>query len=174
MSTPEAAVSYVLPPALVTRADLAHLVREVEAVDNEFEAQKARARSTGQQIAYRLPAMSRTLADFLELNKLNLADDQGRMALKEQLKLLKDKAPVMHMTFAVEADPVSLAQLVAYLRKEIHPQTLLSVGLQPSLVGGAYVRTPNQVHDFSLRELLAGKRNVIVRELESLLQGGVQ
>jgi len=170
MSQVAAAPTFVFPPALVTRADLARLVREVEAVDNEFEAQKARNHATG-QAGYRTPTMSRSLADFLDINKLDIMQDQGRMLLKEQLRALKDKAPVIHMTFAVEADPMSLAQLVTYLRTEIHPQTLLSVGLQPSLVGGAYMRTPNHVHDFSMRELLASKRSVITQSLEDFLGG---
>ncbi len=170
----ESAVStYTFPPALVTRADLAHLVREVEAIDNEFEAQKARARAAGKQVAYSMPNASRVMVDFLRLNSVDIADDKGRVLLKEQLRTLKDKAPIMHMTFAVEADPLSLSQLVTYLRKEIHPQTLLSVGLQPALVGGAFVRTPNHVHDFSLRERLGAKRDVIAQDLESLLGGGV-
>ena len=165
--------TFVFPPALVTRADLARLVREVESVDNEFEAQKARNQATG-KTGYRLPVLSRSLGDFLDINKLDLADDHGRMVLKEQLRATKDKAPIIHMTFAVEADPTSLAQLVTYLRKEIHPQTLLSVGLQPSLVGGAYIRTPNRVHDFSLRELLASKRGVITTALENAMAGVVR
>ncbi|HSX06530.1 MAG TPA: hypothetical protein VLG92_02325 [Candidatus Saccharimonadia bacterium] len=165
--------TFVFPPALVTRADLARLVREVEAIDNEFEAQKARNHTSG-KTGYRLPALSRSLGDFLDLNKLDLTDDHGRMVLKEQLRITKDKAPIIHMVFAVEADPASLAQLVTYLRKEIHPQTLLNVGLQPALVGGAYIRTPNHIHDFSLRELLASKRNVITTSLEDAMAGAVQ
>jgi len=160
--------AYVLPSVLVTRADLARIVREVEKVDNELEAQRARNRANGEN-EYHAPATSQQLADFLELNKLNLEDDQGRMQLKEQLRVMKDKAPVIHMTFAVEADPASLQKLVEYIRKEIHPQAVLSVGLQPSLVGGVYLRTPNHVHDFSIRELLAGKREVIMHELEGLV-----
>lgn len=159
--------SLVLPSALISRADLARLVREIEDLDNELEAQKARNRATG-DTGYKLPTISRTLSDFVEQNKVNIADDQSRMLLKEQMKAMKDKAPIVHMTFAVEADPASLQQLVAYMRKEIHPQALLVVGLQPSLVGGAYVRTPNHVHDFSLRAQLAKKRGIILQELEEL------
>jgi hypothetical protein len=29
-----------------------------------------------------------------------------------------------------------------------------------------YVRTPNRVHDFSIKSLLQGKREIIVHELE--------
>jgi hypothetical protein len=159
--------TFVFPPALVTRADLARLVREIEDIDNDLEAQKARNHASG-QTGYRLPSMSRPLADFMELNKIDATNDQARMHLKEQMRVLKDKAPIMHMTFATEADPKSLQQLMAYLRQEIHPQTLLSVGLQPSLVGGAYVRTPNHVHDFSLRARMAQQRGLIMQELEAL------
>lgn len=159
--------SFALPPALVTRADLARLVREVERVDNDLEAQKARSRIDS-AAGYRVPAVSRSLEDFLDLNKLELSDDRARIQLREYLKQLKEHAPVLHMTFAAEAEPEFLQQLVAWLRQEIHPDTLLSVGLQPSLVGGAYVRTPNHVHDFSVKSLLQGKRDITVNELDGL------
>lgn len=172
MSSP--APTFMFPPALVSRADLARLAREVEALDNELEAQKVRAHSSNganQHVSYHMPTMTRSLSDFIELNKLDLADDRGRMTLKEQLRALKDKAPVVHMTFASEADLDVLRQLVAYMRKEFHPQALLSVGLQPNLVGGVYMRTPSHVHDFSVRSRLKTKRGIIGRELERLLHG---
>jgi G3E family GTPase len=165
----EAAVNYILPPALTGRSELARLVREIEALDGELEAQKVRAR--GQQVAYRLPNTSKALSDFLEQNKLDITNDHARMVLVEQLRRLKDHAPVVHMTFATDADPESLEYLVAYMRRELHPYTLLSVGLQPRLVAGAYMRTPNHVHDFSIKKVMAGKRGVIAADLEGLIHG---
>jgi hypothetical protein len=144
-------------------------VREVESLDNELESQKARNHATGQK-GYRMPNTSRGLSDFAELNKIDLADDKSRVFLKEQMKVMKDKAPIIHMTFAVEADPESLKFLVEHIRKELHPQALLSVGLQPSLVGGVYMRTPNRVHDFSMRAKLSESRVVIRQDIEQLLQ----
>lgn len=165
MSQP-VAISYVLPSALITRADLSRLVREIEDLDNDLEAQKARNHATG-ATGYKMPNMSRALSDFTEQNKLDLNDDQSRMLLKEQMKMMKDKAPILHMTFAVEADPVSLTKLITYVRTEIHPQALLQVGMQPSLVGGVYLRTPNHIHDYSVRAKLAGSRDVILHEIEA-------
>jgi len=164
-----ATAPYTLPSALITRADLARLVREVETVDNELEAQKARNHTTGKQDAH-LPTLSQGLRDFVELNKVDLADDQARMLLKEQMKVMKDKAPIIHMTFAVEADPKSLTQLMEYIRAELHPQALLQVGLQPALIGGVYMRTPNHVHDFSLRARFAQSRSVIQQDIDLLAQ----
>lgn len=164
-----AAAKFVLPPALISRADLARLAREVESLDNELEVQKVRAQ--GQKVAYHMPNMSKSLSAFVELNKIDIADDQTRMEFKEHLRVLKDHAPIIHMTFAVEADPEFLSQLVDWLRQNVHPQTLVSVGLQPNLVGGVYVRTPNHVHDFSLRKLLATKRDLMLHELEGYHAG---
>lgn len=158
-------VKLVLPPALVTRADLSRLARDIETIDNELEAQKARNHATGKS-GYTMPVLSRALNDFADLNKLDLSDDQTRMLVKDQVKMLKEKAPVLHMTFAVEADPESLQKLVAYVRQEIHPLALISVGLQPNLVGGVYLRTPNHVHDFSVRNRLASTRGLIMQDLE--------
>lgn len=163
-------VTYVLPQTLIGRADLARLSREVEDVDNDLEAQKARAQ--GAEVTYRLPNISRALSDFTEMNKVDLADGQQRSELKRHLRLLKDHAPIMHLGLAVEADPDFLQQLAAWVRQEIHPQALLAVGLQPSLAGGAYVRTPSHVYDFSLRTLLAAKRDILIKGLEELHAAG--
>ncbi len=165
MSTTAAPV-YVLPAALVTRADLARMVREVEQLDNDFEVQKVRDHTD--EAHYAIPNMSRGLTDFLAENQLNITDAKQRTELKSRLRVMKDKAPIVHVTFAVDADPEFLQQLVAWLRTEVHPQSLLSVGLQPGLIGGMYMRTPNHIHDFSLRSVLAGKRDIILKELQAV------
>jgi len=61
-----------------------------------------------------------------------------------------------------------LQELVLWFRKSVNKQTLLEVGLQPALVGGVYIRTPNHVHDFSLRSKLQGQRELLMTELGAL------
>jgi G3E family GTPase len=162
----EKATDYLLPPTLIGHADVARLIREIESVDSELQAQKVRG---GQEV--HLPAVSQSMADFAELNKLDMTDDRALTTLRSWLQQLKDHAPVVHMTFATEADPESLQKVVGWLREQAHPQTLLSVGLQPALVMGAYLRTPNHVHDFTVRALLKNRRDIIVGELERLNAG---
>jgi ATP synthase delta (OSCP) subunit. len=165
-----ATAQFILPSALITKADLARLVREIEDLDNEFEAQKARNQTEGKpHEGYHMPAISEGLHEFVELNKIDLLDDNVRRELRRRVKRIKDKAPVLHMTFAVEADLPALRQLVEYIRKEFHPQALIEVGLQPSLVGGVYMRTPNRAYDFSIRAKLAENRNIIQQDLDQLL-----
>lgn len=161
----EAQTNIILPAALLGRADVARLNLEVEKLDNDFETQKVR--DGKDESNYSIPTMSRALSDFLQLNKLNIASAKERVELKRQLKIMKDKTPVMHMTFAVDPDPEFLQLLVTYIRENLHPQALLSVGIQPALVGGVFVRTPNHVHDFSVRTLLADKRDIIMKSIEN-------
>jgi len=157
------------PPALIGRTDLSHLLRELETLDNDLESQKARNR--GKTQGYHLPNMSQALTDLLEINKIDVADDQARMNIRTELRKLKDHAPVIHMTFATDTDPESMEKIVEWIRKELHPQALVSVGLQPALVGGVYVRTPNHVHDLSIRAHMKDSRGIIVQALDALAKG---
>lgn len=160
---------FALPPSIITKIDLAHLINEVEMIDTTLEAEKVRGYKKEQ---YRLPTVSQPLTDFLTLNKVDILDDHVRMAFKEQLRKLKDKVPIVHLTFASPADPESIAYLAGWMRQEIHPLTVLSIGLQPSLIGGVYIRTPNHIHDYSMRALFQGKTSVLVDDLARLDHAG--
>lgn len=158
---------FVLPPTVVSKLDLARLVQEVEKIDNELTSLGVRTKAGVNE--QHMPTVSEQLNDFLQLNKVKIElNSQSRMQLIGQLRLLKDKAPVVHMTFAVEADRDSLRQLAAWMRESIHPQAILTVGLQPGLVAGVYLRTPNRIHDLSLRSALTNGREVLVKELGAL------
>lgn len=158
-------VDFILPASVVTRVDLSRLVREVEWIDNELTAAGVRAKS-GAGPALQ-PAVSGPLGEFMAQNQLTFGTGRQRSELIAQLRLLKDKVPTIHMTFAVPADRESLQELAAWVRSSVHPQAVIAVGLQPALVAGVYVRTPNHVHDLSLRAALAGSHDVLVAELEA-------
>jgi len=161
--------SFVVPERVISRIDVAHLVRDAEQLENDFTAAKVRAKAG----AGKAPELKVTeqLTDFLKENRLKLKDSQDCTTLVKELRTLRDEAPVVHMTFAVEADHESLKQMVQWLRSSIHPQALLAVGLQPGLIAGVYLRTPNHVLDLSLRSRLAGSRAVLQKELEALRAG---
>lgn len=165
-STPKTHTDFVLPASIVTRVDISHLVHEVEWIDNELTANAVRSKTGGQ--AHAEPASSGPLQDFLAQNELSLSDSLTRTEIIKQLRLLKDKVPTIHMTFAVTADRESLEELVQWLRGSIHPQTVISVGLQPALVAGVYLRTPNHVMDLSMRALLKGSHDKLTKQLGAL------
>ena len=160
---------FVLPPSVVSKADLSHLVSEVERLDNELTAASVREKAGAS--SQEQPKPSEMLGDFLAANELELSDSHSRSQLVKQLRQLKDTVPVIHMTFAVSADYESMQQIAQWLRSSVNPQAVLAVGLQPSLIGGVYLRTPNHIQDLSVKAKLSGRRNLLVEELE-VLRGG--
>ncbi len=161
--------AFVLPDSIVTRSDVARLVMEIERVDNEMIAKTARARVKVKDKSEIL--LGDQLQAFLAANELSLEKSRERTRIIKELRQLKQDAPGVHMTFAVMADPYSLSEIVTWLRTHAHPQTLLTVGLQPGLVAGAHMRTPNKALDFSLRGALDEHRGDLVKRLEALREG---
>jgi hypothetical protein len=157
---------FVLPPNVVSKSDISRLVSEFEQADNDLTTASVRSK-VGSDEPTQL-ALSPQLTDFFNQNALKPGSSQERSEIIKQLRLLKENVPVIHMTFAVTADRESLGQLVQWLRASVHPQAVISVGLQPALVAGVYVRTPNHVHDFSLRTVLKSQHGALVKELETL------
>lgn len=156
---------FILPSSIVSRTDVSRLVGEAERLDSELTATRVRKKVAGASSS--APVMSKQLAEFLEKNHIEVTQSKTRSQLIKQLRILKDKVPVIHMTFAVQADPESLQHIAAWLRDSIHPQAVVDVGLQPALVAGVYLRTANHVQDLSLRGKLNDSRHLLEKELEA-------
>lgn len=164
----EAAVA--LPPTIISKADLSRMIVELERVDSELTTKAVHER-VGAESTSPSP-ISQQLTDFLQRNELELSDATIRTQLITDLHKLKDTVPIVHMTFAAEADPESLGQIVQWLRHSVHPQAVIEVGLQPGLVAGVYMRTTNSVIDLSLRGALQHGREILTKELEALRVNG--
>jgi len=156
---------FVLPPSVVTKVDISRLVSEVERVDNEMTEKSVREKVGATQDGQ--VTMSPALTDFLSSNNVSLEHSHDRSDLIKQLRLLKDNVRVIHMTFAVVADHESLQQIVDWVRTTVYAQAVIEVGLQPSLIAGVYLRTPNHVKDLSLRSMFEGRRQILVDQLEA-------
>lgn len=157
---------FVLPPSVISRVDVSHLVAEAERIDNLMITTDVRTKAGVSATAQ--VTVSEQLADFLQINQLTLDASHDRNHVITQMRLLKDKAPIIHMTFASEVDAESLKQLSLWLRTTIHPQALIAVGLQPALIGGVYLRTTNHILDLSMRSMLKGSHDLLVKELGAL------
>lgn len=154
---------FVLPTGVVSKGDIARLIREFEALDNALTTSKVRKKVGAKEAD--APVLSGQLGAFIDANPVELDSTSARTRYIRQLRVLKDTAPIIHMTFASVVDSESLQQLIVWLRDSIHPQTVIDVHLQPALVAGVYVRTPNHVHDFSVRGALAGRRDALKEAL---------
>lgn len=158
--------SYLLPQSVATKRNLSSLVNELERIDNELTAKSVHE---GDDLPY--PDVPEMVQDFLSLNEFSLDNSSDRSEMITQLRLLKRKAPVVHMSFAVEADALSLGKIVGWFRDSVHSQTIIVVGFQPALVAGAYIRTPNHIYDVSLRSAFKSGRTVLLDKIEELSHG---
>jgi hypothetical protein len=158
----------VLPVSLIGKIDVGRLLREIELLDN-FLTQST-IREPGVQA--KLPKTSRLLDEAISTNKLNVLVEADRQQFMKFLQTVYDKGPVLHMSFNADPSPRFTTQLVGWLRKEIHPQVLLQIGLQPNIGVGCMLRTPNHYLDLSLRQRFVKQRQRLVEHLQQEVQAG--
>lgn len=137
-----------LPPALIGRSDVSRLLREIEEVDYDLETQTIR--TPNQPLT--IPAISRALNETLTLNNIEVTNLDERKRMIDALRDAKERAPNVQITFAVDPEPSVISYLVNWIRENLHPRALVTVGLQPGIIGGCVVRTPDHIYDFSLRK----------------------
>lgn len=154
-----------LPDRVFSRVDLSQLIAELEKFDNrlsEFEARQKTGHSSNH------PVLSDRLLDFFAVNHMEIGDNIDLSQLISQLKRLKSRMPIVHLTFASQVDDDSLREIVKWLRQSVHRQAVVSIGLQPGLIGGVYMRTTNRVYDLSVRKSLEANRGLLVQQIKEL------
>lgn len=151
-----------LSAAIIGLVDVRHLQRELEGLE-EFVRQ-SEIREPGKQAA--LPRIGRLLQAVATDNGLQLLQPSDRQKLASFLESVEKDAPRIHMSFAIESNMQASTKITGWLRANIHPLTLLEIGLQPSIAAGTVVRTNNKVFDFSLRHRFAEAQALLVASLE--------
>ena len=152
---------FTLPVLVAGPADVGRLIRELELVNDALLQLGLRAGGT----EVKMPKTSHLMDQTIELNKLNLLRPADRATLKRSLTIVKQQAPVLHISFSADPSPGFIEKLMAWLRREIHPFVLLTIGLQPNIGAGCIVRTTNKQFDFSLRQDFLEKRDLLLSQL---------
>jgi F0F1-type ATP synthase delta subunit len=153
---------FKLPLLVSTPGDLARLIRELAAVDEELISLGLRA--GGREV--KLPKTSLLLEQSAAHNKLNLLLEADRKQLLEFLRRLDSAAPRLHISFSADPAPAVMEKLMTFLRQEIDSRLLVTIGLQPTLGAGCIVRGNSKLFDFSLREDFARKRSLLAEQLK--------
>jgi len=143
----------VLPVSLTGKKELIKVQRELEAMSEQMIASRVVAKETGKDRT--VAPLSDTASELLTLNKIE-SDSKSIAGLINQLQTIRDKAPMLRVSFAVEPDRASIAKIVSWFRTEVSPGLLLQIGIQPSIAGGCVVQTPGNRYDFSLRKHILG------------------
>lgn len=151
-----------IPSTVISQVDVARLMRELNGLDDFFVGAEARSPGT----PMKPPRLSRLLDTLAKDNQFNLLEEPHRKRLGSQLNEVIGKAPLLHMSFASEPSPKALEKILGWLRQNIHPYTLLQVGLQPTIAAGCVLRTPNKVIDMSLRNNIKKHEGYLVKLIE--------
>jgi hypothetical protein len=152
---------FTLPTEVVTPSDLGRLIRELEHIEDHL--QKLKVHGPDNSIA--MPATTHQMEKLVTLNKFHLLHPGDRHALRTFLTSVKKDAPVMHISFSSEPSPVFLERLVSWIRREINPLVLVTIGLQPAIGAGCIVRTTNKYFDLSLRQTFIAKRQLLLEQI---------
>jgi hypothetical protein len=150
-----------LSVSISTPGDVGRLGLELEMIENHMLQLKVR--EAGGHVT--LPALSMRMEELIAHNKLNLLHPGDRNALKAFLLDVTEKAPRLHISFSTEPTPAFLTQLTAWLRREINPVVLFSVGLQPAIGAGCMIRTTNKYFDLSLRQTFVHQRPLLLAQI---------
>ena len=88
-------------------------------------------------------------------------DIRAAEVLLGALKLLRDKAPVVHVTLAGLPNRTMKRQLTVWFRTQIHKHALMTFAMRTDIGGGIVLRAGSHVYDFSLKQVLLSNKNKI-------------
>lgn len=153
-----------LSTVIATVNDLKRTRRELEMLEDFLH--QSGLRTGGKPV--KMPALSRQLDDIARDNGLNLLKKADRERLAKFLTLLIQKAPVLHFVFASEPSSRAMNKLLVWLRANIHPQVVVSMGIQPSIAAGCFVRTTSRQFDFTLRHTMDDNTDLLIKALRAV------
>lgn len=161
-------MEFKLPLSVVTQADIARIVREINSLNDFFVSTKLRESGSPMQPA----RLTRVLDQISKDNQINLLEEDQRNKLAENLEKIIEKAPLLHVSFATEPSAIAVEKILDWLRQNIHPYALVQVGLQPTIAAGIILRSGNKVFDLSLRENLKKQQSYLAKLIEGAVRGG--
>lgn len=153
-----------LPTLVFGIIEVRRLSRELEALEEYMH--QAGLREAGER-QDTLPRVSRLLDEISAANNLNLLQSDDRQKLADFLRQIAQTAPTVHISFASDPSAAFTVKIVGWLRQNMHPYTLVRLGLQPSIAAGCVLRTANKSFDFSLRHHFDEQRALLMQALDA-------
>lgn len=150
-----------LPITVSSQSDINRLIRELESLQNEIMQSKIRSNNHSLDNLN----FSRQLLSLAEFNELDLDNKLHIDSLVQNLNAIRQKAPVVHISFASEASADFIEKIITWFRKETSPYVLFRIGLQPKIAAGFILRTPNKQFDFSIGKGLLAKKNLLINKI---------
>jgi hypothetical protein len=120
-----------LPPAIVSKSQLDGLVEEV-----------------------RLNKKSEQLDAFKKSNEALFTQNLTTSEITNGLQSLTEPGNIVVCTLAQQPDNDFLNELIAWFRQNIKSTLVLEVQIDPFIIGGILIRTPQRMYDWTWQEVL--------------------
>lgn len=155
--------SNVLPLAISTPVELGRVLRELGQIDEKLNQETIKNKGAKSTTIVKL---SNSTSELVKSINADIYDQHIRQQLIAYLTDIKHKAPVMHVSFSSEASHQFTMRIVSWLRKEVNPNALVVVGLDPTIGAGSKVRTNNHYFDFSLASRLKKNHSLLADKIK--------
>ncbi len=146
-----AIIALKLPTSVVGPQDLLHLEREADRLVEELLQARVAKEQAGAERSISRPGVR--LSDLFKVNGLEF-DEQTLPQVSRQLHQLRTQAPRVRLSLAGEPGDDSMSKVVEWFRKEVHPQVLVQLGVQPAIAAGCVLHTSKRRYDWAIRTKL--------------------
>ena len=113
---------------------------------------------------------SHLLLELLEINNLDPTKQSDLTLLQGALESLDAQAQILHFSFNQRPQPEFIDTLIDWLRENISPKVLISIGYNPALGLGFTLRTNNKYFDFSLAKRFRNHHQDLVNRIKEVTE----
>lgn len=147
---------------VISPADVARLLREIDTLNENAERVKAAKTKAAAVATPRASDMLKIIADHQDLSLRKAVDRKQLQKMLEEVQA----APTARFIFAATPSEESLRQLAGWFRKNIHPHTLVDFTVRPDILMGCMVKIGNKLFDFSGTRTVEASRATLIKSLK--------
>lgn len=156
-----------LPLDLYSPDQLGIVMLELRDHINAMRDKAVREKQSGQP--EEAPHVSALLLGVMHGAGIDKEDQAAQEELQRSLQMIREKAPVAHITLAALPNRTLKRQLTEWFRTQINPYCLLTFSTRTDIGGGIVLRAGSKVYDFSFRHQIVGNKQRIAEIFETRL-----
>ncbi len=157
-ATPKTAEALRLPVDLYSVDQLSAIMLELHDYSSILRNQAIKIKATNSQLPADMPHISALLLGVFHGAGMTPGNQAKAESLLHALELIRNKAPIVHVTLPALPNRTFKRQLTVWFRSEVHPHTFLTFVTRTDMGGGIILQTGSGVYDFSFRRQLLGNK----------------
>lgn len=162
-------MSIQLPDSVWSPEDVAELIADMQRYEQWLSSYDVKRRVNPELPMSGQPNVSAvTVACLQVLHDHNTLNQAGVEELITELQAVQNQAPRIAFTFAAPASNGLKKQIVAWCRKHVAPNTLVSFQFNATILGGMVVRYGSHIFDWSFKRGILANRSKFAEILRNV------